>query len=67
MFSERPTLTRDEIDILVEVARIFMDPETGEVPRVTVKAWDAELETWWRARPESERFQASRAPRAARR
>ena len=29
----------------------FVGPRTAEVPTVTVKAWDAELEAWWQFRP----------------
>ena len=68
MSSKAPfVMTEAEAAVVVEVARLFVDPRTGEVPTVTVKAWDDELETWWQKRCESERFQTARAPKAARR
>jgi hypothetical protein len=67
--SSRPTIvmTEAEAALVVEAARLFVDPRTGEVPRVTVKVWNDELEAWWQAKGEAERFQTARVPKAARR
>ena len=51
--SSKPAIvmTEAEAALVVEAARLFVDPRTGEVPTVAVKAWDAELEAWWQFRP----------------
>ncbi len=43
-------LTEDEAAVVVEVARLFVDPVTGQVPTVTVRLWGGELKEWWQKR-----------------
>jgi hypothetical protein len=41
MSAEAPVLTPAEAAILVEAARLFADPKTGELPTITIRAWPA--------------------------
>lgn len=43
-------LTEADAHLVVEVARLFVDPVTGQVPTVAVRPWSGQSEAWWQKR-----------------